>query len=69
MLRYFEARGEVRRAISVLKKRTGRHENTLREFGINGRGLDIGETLDNYHGILRGVPQILCAGASGDQPP
>jgi circadian clock protein KaiC len=51
----------------VVKKRTGRHENTLREFSINHRGLDIGETLDQYQGILRGVPQILGAGPSGDQ--
>jgi circadian clock protein KaiC len=69
MLRYFEVRGAVRRAISVVKKRTGRHENTLREFSINHRGLDIGETLDQYQGILRGVPQILGAGPSGDQQP
>ena len=68
MLRYFEVRGEVRRAISVMKKRTGRHENTLREFTINDSGLAIGETLDQYQGILRGVPQIL-AGPSGDQQP
>jgi circadian clock protein KaiC len=65
MLRYFEATGEVRRAISVLKKRTGRHENTIREFSIGDRGLKIGPPLDNFHGILRGVPQILGARAPG----
>jgi len=69
MLRYFEVRGEVRRAISMVKKRTGRHENTLREFSINHGGLNIGETLDKFQDILRGVPQILGAGPSGDQPP
>jgi circadian clock protein KaiC len=69
MLRYFEVRGEVRRAISVVKKRTGRHENTLREFTIRDSGLNIGETLDQYQGILRGVPQILGVGPSGDQQP
>jgi circadian clock protein KaiC len=69
MLRYFEVRGEVRRAISVVKKRTGRHENTLREFSITHSGLNIGETLDKYQGILRGVPQILGVGPSGDQQP
>ena len=69
MLRYFEVRGEVRRAISVVKKRTGRHENTLREFSIKDNGLNIGETLHQYQGILRGVPQILGVGPSGDQQP
>jgi circadian clock protein KaiC len=67
MLRYFEVRGEVRRAVSVVKKRTGPHENTLREFSIGDNGLKIGQPLDQFQGILRGVPQILGAGPSGDQ--
>jgi circadian clock protein KaiC len=67
MLRYFEVRGEVRRAVSVVKKRTGAHENTLREFSIGGSGLKIGQPLDKFQGILRGVPQIVEAGPSGDQ--
>jgi circadian clock protein KaiC len=67
MLRYFEVRGEVRRAVSVVKKRTGPHENTLREFSIGDNGLKIGEPLDQFQGILRGVPQILETGPSGDQ--
>jgi circadian clock protein KaiC len=65
MLRYFEVRGEVRRAVSVVKKRTGPHENTLREFSIDGSGLKIGQPLDQFQGILRGVPQILGPGPSG----
>jgi circadian clock protein KaiC len=65
MLRYFEVRGEVRRAVSVVKKRTGPHENTLREFSIDGSGLKIGQPLDQFQGILRGVPQILGIGPSG----
>ncbi len=69
MLRYFELRGEVRRAISVVKKRTGQHENTLREFSINNHGLNVGQPLDQYQGILRGVPQILGVGTAGDQQP
>jgi circadian clock protein KaiC len=69
MLRYFEVRGEVRRAISVVKKRTGPHENTLREFRIGANGLKIGQPLDQFQGILRGVPQILGVGPSGDQQP
>jgi circadian clock protein KaiC len=56
LLRYFEAMGEVRRAISVIKKRTGPHEATIREYRIGGRGLTIGAPLVNFHGVLRGVP-------------
>jgi len=59
LLRYFEATGQVRRALSVLKKRTGRHENTIREFSIDSAGLRIGLPLDKFQGVLRGVPQYL----------
>ena len=58
MLRFFEARGSVKRAISVIKKRTGKHESTIREFWIDG-GLHVGEPLTNFQGVLRGVPLIL----------
>lgn len=58
LLRYFEARGQVRRAISVIKKRTGAHENTIREYMLDSRGLTIGEPLANFQGVLRGVPNI-----------
>jgi len=57
LLRYFEAMGKVRRAISVLKKRTGAHENSIREFSIDKNGLSIGDPLDKFQGVLRGVPQ------------
>ncbi len=63
LLRYFEAHGAVRRAISVIKKRTGRHEDTIREFWIDG-GLHIGEPLAEFQGVLRGVP-VLLSGAKG----
>jgi len=59
LLRYFEAAGQVRRAMSVLKKRTGRHENTIREFSIDNTGLKVGAPLDKFQGVLRGVPQYL----------
>jgi circadian clock protein KaiC len=59
LLRYFEAGGEVRRAISVLKKRTGRHEHTIRELSIVPSGIAIGPPLDQFHGVLRGVPQYV----------
>jgi circadian clock protein KaiC len=56
LLRYFEALGSVRRAISVIKKRMGQHESTIREFRISSRGLAIGEPLEEFQGVLRGVP-------------
>ena len=58
LLRYFEAKGEVRRAISVIKKRSGFHEASLREFRIDKKGLSLGEPLDAFHGVLRGVPMF-----------
>lgn len=57
LLRYFEAMGEVRRAISVIKKRTGTHESTIREYRISHQGLKIGEPLAAFQGVLTGVPQ------------
>jgi len=59
LLRYFEARGRVRRAVSVVKKRTGRHEDTIREFRIDGRGITLGEPLVEFQGVLRGVPTLV----------
>jgi circadian clock protein KaiC len=56
LLRYFEAFGKVRRAISVMKKRTGRHEDTIREFRIDRNGLTLGDPLIDFQGVLRGVP-------------
>ncbi|MDO9428023.1 MAG: ATPase domain-containing protein [Methylobacterium sp.] len=56
MLRFFEASGRVRRALSVLKKRTGLHEDTIREFRIDRKGLRVGEALTGFHGVLTGVP-------------
>ncbi|WP_065257902.1 ATPase domain-containing protein [Pseudomonas bananamidigenes] len=59
LLRYFEALGKVRRAISIIKKRTGSHESTIREYRISSEGLTIGEPLDAFQGVLRGVPTYL----------
>ena len=56
LLRYFEALGNVRRAMSVIKKRTGAHEATIREYRIGHHGLTIGAPLDGFQGVLRGVP-------------
>ena len=63
LLRYFEAMGEVRRALSVIKKRTGAHESTIREFRIADDGLTIGEPLVAFQGVLRGVPTYAGEGA------
>ncbi|MGX7951660.1 ATPase domain-containing protein [Tsuneonella sp. HG249] len=59
LLRYFEAKGRVRRAISVVKKRTGAHEDTIREYMIGPNGITLGEPLTEFQGVLRGVPHIV----------
>jgi circadian clock protein KaiC len=59
LLRFFEAFGHVRRAISVLKKRSGTHESTIREFTISNKGLAVGPVLEEFQGILRGVPEYV----------
>jgi circadian clock protein KaiC len=56
LLRYFELDGEVRQAISVLKKRGGAHERSIRDFSMTATGLKIGEPLRNFRGILSGIP-------------
>ncbi len=61
MLRYFEAQGEIRQVISVLKQRQGRHERTLREFRLEPTGIYVGEPLRNFRGILTGVPDVTAS--------
>jgi circadian clock protein KaiC len=56
LLRYFEARGEVRQVISVVKKRGGEHERTIREFRLERGGIRVGEPLREFRGVLTGVP-------------
>jgi circadian clock protein KaiC len=63
LLRYFEALGQVRRAVSVIKKRSSAHEKTIREFEIDARGISVGPPLHNFQGILRGVPNFVGQGA------
>ena len=66
MLRYFEAQGRVRRAMSVIKKRTGNHEDTIREFGIDEHGIDVGAAA---RGIPRGAarrPDLCRPGRPAD---
>ncbi|SJZ59135.1 circadian clock protein KaiC [Enhydrobacter aerosaccus] len=58
MLRYFEVGGTVRRALSVVKKRSGRHEHTIREFRLSGNGISIGPPLKDFSGIFSGNPRF-----------
>ncbi len=56
-LRYFEAAGEVRQSVAVIKKRSGPHEKTIREFKLeSGRGIRVGQPLKEFHGVLGGAP-------------
>jgi len=63
LLRYFEALGRVKRAVSIIKKRTGEHEDTIREFRIGRGGLSMGAPVTGFQGVLRGVPLFV-----GDAP-
>lgn len=56
LLRYFEQRGRIRKAISVVKKRMGQHEDTIRELKMDNTGIRVGEPLQNFEGVLTGVP-------------
>jgi circadian clock protein KaiC len=57
LMRYFEVHGEVRQAVSVVKKRSGDHERTIREFKVGKGGLKVGEPLHEFQGVLTGVPR------------
>jgi circadian clock protein KaiC len=58
LLRYFEDRGEIRQAISVIKKRGGEHERTIREFRLKGGRIHVGEPLHGFRGVLTGIPTL-----------
>ncbi|HYG53678.1 MAG TPA: ATPase domain-containing protein [Burkholderiales bacterium] len=59
VFRYFEALGEVKKAVSVIKKRSGPHENTVREIRMTAKGVAVSEPLTEFQGVLTGVPQIV----------
>ena len=61
MLRYFEVGGTVRRALSVVKKRSGRHEHTIREFRLSSAGITLGPPLREFSGIFSGNPHYTGA--------
>ncbi|MGN6370577.1 MAG: ATPase domain-containing protein [Phycisphaerae bacterium] len=59
LFRYFEVAGKVKKAISVVKKRSGPHEETIRELTLDSRGIHLSAPLSQFHGIFTGVPEIL----------
>lgn len=68
LLRYFEVAGHIRRAMSIVKKRTGAHEATIREYTIDGRGITVGPPLTHLHGVMRGVPTAMQSTGNGTPP-
>jgi circadian clock protein KaiC len=56
LLRYFEAEGRIHKAMSIVKKRSGPHETAIRSFTMSQEGLRVGPPLENYHGVLSGLP-------------
>jgi circadian clock protein KaiC len=65
VFRFFEALGEVKKAISVIKKRSGPHESTVRELALTSQGIALGEPLKEFQGVLTGVPQIIAGARRG----
>ena len=64
LIRYFELAGEIRKAVSVVKKRSGAHEKAIRPFAIGPEGLMVGPPLTEFHGVLSGTP-LLDANVNG----
>ena len=67
LLRYYEDRGRLCQAISVVKKRTGVHERTIREMQLSSRGVEVGEPLRRLRGVLSGIP-VPETGPSPESP-
>jgi circadian clock protein KaiC len=65
LMRYFEHRGLVKQAISVIKKRSGDHERTIREITIDSGGIQVGQPLKHMQGVLTGVPKVFEAAVFG----
>ncbi len=59
LFRYFEMQGAVKQAISVIKKRSGNHERTIREFKVSRNGIEVGEALTKLQGVLNGIPTFI----------
>jgi circadian clock protein KaiC len=67
LFRYFEDRGRIRRAVSVVKRRSGPHEHTIREMTVGPQGIRVGEPLTQFQGVLTGLPTYV--GDRLDGPP
>ncbi len=63
LFRFFEAEGRIRKAISVIKNRSGAHEDSIRELRIDGAGLRLSEPLQDFRGVLTGTPEFVGDGA------
>lgn len=59
LIRFFEADGRIRKAISILKNRGGEHEDSIRELRIDAEGIRIGAPLTNFRGVLTGTPEYI----------
>jgi circadian clock protein KaiC len=67
--RYFESGGEVRKAVSVLKRRSGKHESSIRELRLGPEGLSVTAPLTEFHGVMTGLPRRVAAQPSlRDEP-
>lgn len=64
LLRFFEAKGRIRKALSVIKNRSGAHEDAIRELRVGSNGLQLSQPLEKFHGVLTGTPQFV-----GDEEP
>jgi circadian clock protein KaiC len=63
LFRYFEAHGQVRKAVSAVKSRSGPHEKTIRELLMTGSGIRVGPVLSEFRGVFTGVPEWSGDGA------
>ncbi|MGC4090231.1 MAG: ATPase domain-containing protein [Polyangiaceae bacterium] len=66
LFRYFESLGRVKKAISVLKRRSGYHEDSIRELSFDARGIKVGAPLERLHGVLSGMPRPVNMSQEGD---
>lgn len=63
LLRFFESEGRIRKAISIVKNRSGHHEDAIRELRIDAHGVRVGEPLSEFRGVLTGTPEYIGSSA------
>jgi circadian clock protein KaiC len=68
LFRYFEFAGEIRQALSVVKKRSGPHERAIRELRLERGKISVGEPLKEFTGVLTGVPEFVGAPSKVETP-